>query len=100
MKNAVAGILLGVLAAGSAAGAVGHDVSLSLTPTVGGYTFAPKEHLVTKPAYGGKLGLSFLNDDGSDGISLEGTFNYVQTSSKATGLAVDAFLLRAEAVYP
>jgi hypothetical protein len=99
MKNAITGVLLGVLAAGSAAGAA-RDVSLTLTPTVGGYTFGPKERLVTKPAYGGKLGLSFLNDDGSDGISLEGTFNYVPTSSKADGRAVDAYLLRAEALYP
>jgi len=84
-----------VLAAASAGHAGIKPGTFSLTPVVGGYTFEGNQNLKTAPLIGLRAGYDFTKNCG-----LEGVFHYVPTELKNAGNGdVDAFTLRAEALY-
>jgi OmpA-OmpF porin, OOP family len=71
--------------------------SFSVTPTVGGYLFAPQQHLDPALLFGMKVSYDILGSNIINSLGLEGTVNYFSTKSQ--GNKADGYLFRGDARY-
>lgn len=101
----VISVLISVTAFAAAATPVSKPVSgalggFSLTPTVGGYSFAGSEQLDPVQLYGLKIGYDKIGSSIEDSLGVEATFNYFSAKSKTVVHDTTGYLLRLDAVYP
>ena len=73
---------------------------LSISTTVGGYTFAGSEQRNTTPLYGLKIGYEKIEKSVANSLGIEGTLNYFSTGSKGGGSNDTGYLYRLDATYP
>jgi outer membrane beta-barrel protein len=73
---------------------------LSISATVGGYSFAGSEQRNITPSYGVKVGYEKIKKSIADNLGIEGTLNYFSSRSNATALNNAGYLLRLDATYP
>jgi OOP family OmpA-OmpF porin len=79
---------------------VGALGGFSLTPTVGGYSFAGSEHRDPAQLYGLKIGYDKIGKSIEDSLGVEATFNYFTAKSKTVANDTTGYLVRLDAVYP
>ena len=72
----------------------------SLSPTIGGYSFAGSEQRDVTQSYGLKIGYDKIGKSMADSLGIEGTLNYLTTKSKTDASNATGYLARLDAIYP
>lgn len=73
---------------------------LSFTPTIGGYLSSNSGALNITPLYGVKIGYTKLGTSIVDSLGVEGTLNYLTTTSQSDNSTASSYLFRVDAIYP
>ena len=72
----------------------------SLTPTVGGISYAGPDERSYNMLYGAKIGYDMVGKSIVESLGIEGTLNFFTVDSKAGGGQTNGYLFRLDAVYP
>jgi OOP family OmpA-OmpF porin len=73
---------------------------LSFTPTIGGYLSTGSGALNSSLLYGAKIGYDKLGTSIVDSLGVEGTLNYLTTTSQSDNSTANCYLFRVDAIYP
>jgi OOP family OmpA-OmpF porin len=72
----------------------------SLTPSTGGYLFAGSEQLKPVQYYGIKIGYDIIGKTFIESMGIEGSLDYLSTTSKTDSSGATGYLFRLDAIYP
>ena len=72
----------------------------SLTPTVGGLSYAGTGSRTISPLYGVKIGYDIIGTSIVNSLGIEGTLNYFTANPQNGGSTANGYLFRIDALYP